>query len=666
MLFKRWTNKPFAVFNSLKRTIKIAVLGLTYSLLSLAASTSFAQSDSLRIDKKLELDEIEIISATEPLIFSQQARLVTLITKQDILRSSQSEIAGLLCFQKAIDIRSRGGFGVQSDISIRGSSFDQVLVLLNGFPISNAQTGHFSLNIPMISSAIERIEVLEGSAARIYGTNAYAGAVNIVTHPSNDKKVQLTAQVGENNYFNLGAFVNIATKKNKTFLSFQKSASDGYMENTDFRIKNFYLQSLWLERNYQLDLQLGFQQKDFGANGFYSAKYPLQYEYNTAYNGNFSLLTGKRFVSRFGFFWNRHQDQWVLNRENPAFYQNFHQLEMVGFKSNHRFSNAWGKTQIGVELKTEAIWSTKLGETQVEPKPVPWNAEYSFNYFAKRENASIFIDQQISLLPKFYTAFGFLANWNLDSKFYFFPGIDLSYELTKKWKFFSSLNQGMRLPTFTDLYYSDPSNIGNPALLAEKATSFEIGFKMNHQQLFIDVAYFLRNGKNSIDWVWLEAIEKWQTQNILEQNSQGIETSIKWSNPFEKRLLRELSVNYSFIDVRLKEAPQLAKYASTHLKHQLNLSAFFQLSSHLESKMELSYRDRVGVFQSYDFETLQYQEIAYKEVFLLNAKLSYSQSLFTVFVDGMNLLNSHYFENGVMQAGRWVKGGLIFNLNLTN
>ncbi len=259
-----------------------------------------------------------------------------------------------------------------------------------------------------------------------------------------------------------------------------------------------------------------------------------------------------------------------------------------------------------------------------------------------------------------------MANWNLDSKFYFFPGIELSYELTKKWKFFGSLNQGMRLPTFTDLYYSDPSNIGNPALLAEKATSFDIGFKMNHQQLFFDVAYFLRNGKNSIDWVWVEAIEKWQTQNILEQNSQGFETSIKWSNPFGKRLLRELSVNYSFIDVRLKEAPQLTKYASTHLKHQLNLSAVVQLSSHLKSKMELSYRDRVGVFQSYDFETLQYQEIAYKEVFLLNGKLSYSQSLFTVFVDGMNLLNSHYFENGVMQAGRWVKGGLIFNLNLTN
>ena len=177
MTFRKWTNKPYAVFNSLKRIIKIAILNVSYSLLALGAATSFAQEDSLRIDKKLELEEIEIISAVEPLVFSQQARIVNLVSKQDIIRSVQNDIAGILSQQRAIDIRQRGGFGVQSDVAIRGSSFDQVLVLLNGIPFSDAQTGHFNLNLPIISHSIERIEVLEGSAARVYGANAFAGAV---------------------------------------------------------------------------------------------------------------------------------------------------------------------------------------------------------------------------------------------------------------------------------------------------------------------------------------------------------------------------------------------------------------------------------------------------------------------------------------------------------
>lgn len=125
MVFRKWTNKPYAVFNSLNKIIKIALLNVAYSLLALGSATSFAQEDSLRIDKKLELEEYEVISAVEPLIFSQQARLVNLISKQDILQSAQQDIAGIISNQAALDIRQRGGFGIQSDLSLRASSFDQ-------------------------------------------------------------------------------------------------------------------------------------------------------------------------------------------------------------------------------------------------------------------------------------------------------------------------------------------------------------------------------------------------------------------------------------------------------------------------------------------------------------------------------------------------------------
>jgi iron complex outermembrane receptor protein len=659
--FRKWTNKPYAVFNSLKRIIKIASLNVAYSLLALGTATSFAQEDSLRIDKNLELEEFEIISAVEPLVFSQQARIVSLISKKDILRSGQQDIAGVLSHQKAIDIRQRGGFGIQSDISLRASSFDQVLILLNGIPLSDAQTGHFNLNLPLVSRTIERIEIIEGSAARIYGSNAFAGAVNIVTQPSNNKQVQITSSGGQNAYYSLEASVNYSKGKNRTFLSYQKAGSDGYMENTDFRMNNFFLQSLWVANKYTLDIQLGAQKKKFGANGFYSAKYPLQYEYNNAYNGNANLNFGKQLVSRISIFWRKHQDQWVLTRENPTLYQNFHQTDAFGLKTNHRILSKLGKTQIGTEIKSESIWSTSLGETQEDLKPVPWDANYSFSRSFKRENASVFIDHQLILDSKFYAAFGFLVNWNSDYRqnLKIYPGIDLSYSINKNLKLIGSVNQAMRLPTYTDLYFSGQANIGNAELLPERATSFEMGLKYQQSLIQADLVYFSRSGKDVIDWVWLEDLEKWQTQNILEQHVSGIEVGLDYS---PSKQIQNIYLNYTYLDVRHKEIPQLTKYASSHLKHQINLGGTINISNYFAATFSMSYRDRVGVFQSYNFTSLEYQEEPYNAVLLTNAKLSYKRHFYTVFIDGLNLFNQRYFEYGVLQPGTWLKAGVTINL----
>lgn len=661
--FRRWTNKSYAVFNSLKKVIKIASLNVAYSLLTLGAATSFAQEDSLRIDKKLELEEVEIISAVEPLVFSQQARLVNLISKQDILQSGQQDIAGILKQRRAIDIRQRGGFGIQSDISLRASSFDQVLILLNGIPLSDAQTGHFTLNLPLVSQAIERIEILEGSAARIYGANAFAGAVNIVTQPSAMNKIQITGEGGQNAFYSLGASVNVTKGRNKTFLSFQKSGSDGYMENTDFRLSNFFIQSQWIADKYTFDFQLGALKKEFGANGFYSTKYPLQYEYNNAYNGNANLNFGKQLISKISIFWRRHQDQWVLTRENPSVYQNFHQTDTYGLKTNHRFISKLGKTQIGTEIKSESIWSSSLGETQEKIKPVPWDKDYSFSHYFKRSNASVFIDHQLISESKFYAAFGFLINWNSDysQQLKVYPGIDFSYSINQNLKIIGSVNQAMRLPTFTDLYYSGPANLGNTELLPERATSFDLGVKYKNSNFQFDAVYFSRLGKDIIDWVWLNDIEKWQTQNIVEQNVSGIEIGIDYS-PSHSVILQNIYLNYTYLSVKFKEIPQLTKYASTHLKHQLNFGGTITIASNLFANFSISYRDRVGIFQTYNFNAQEYQEEPYKAVFLANAKLYYKRQYYTLFIYGMNLFNQSYFEYGILQLGTWFKAGVTINL----
>ena len=662
MTFRKWTNKPYAVFNSLKKIIKISVLSVSYSLLTIVSTTSFAQTDSLRIDKKLELGEYELISAVEPLVFSQQARLVSIVSKQEINQSANNDIAGILKFQRGLDIRSRGGFGVQSDLSIRGSSFDQILVLINGIPFSDVQTGHFSLNLPIVSENIERIEIIEGSAARIYGLNAFAGAINIVTQPSDKQYIKINSEGGQNAYYNLGASVNIAGDKNLTYFSYQKSGSNGYMKNTEFQMQNFFLQSLWIGNNYNIDFQLGAHQKNFGANGFYSAKFPLQYEYNNAYNGNTSLNFGKQLISRISLFWRRHQDQWVLTKENPAIFQNFHQTDSYGLKTNHRYLSKFGKTQLGTEIKSESIWSTSLGENQQEVKPVPWNSDYNFSHYYKRSNASAYIDHQFNINPRFFTAFGFLINWNSDynKNLKVYPGLDLSYDIMPNLKIIGSVNQAMRLPTFTDLYYSGPANLGNSELLPEKATSYELGFKYEKSNLKAEAVYFSRFSKDVIDWVWMDTIEKWQTQNILEQTVTGFETAIKYF-PNQKPFVQQLFLNYTFLNAKSKDIPYLTKYASTHLKHQLNIGGTFKLYPNLFFNLNIAYRDRVGIFQTYNFENQQYQQETYKTIVLFDAKLKYERKHYSFYLDGLNLTNQQYFENGILQAGNWLKAGVIIN-----
>ncbi len=668
MTFSKWTHKSYAVFSSLKKLIKISVLSFSCSLLSFSSITAFAQEDSLRIDKKLELEEFEVLSTVEPLVYNQQARLVSVLTKKEIAQSPESDLGSFLFSQRAVDIRSRGGFGVQSDLSIRGSSFDQVLVLLNGIPISDAQTGHFNLNMPFSPDAIQRIEILEGSAARVYGANAFAGAVNIVTQPKAKNQINLHAEGGQHDYYGLGLSANYNLGRSRTFVSYQKNGSDGYRENTEFQMQNFFLQSLWAASKYSLDLQVGIQQKDFGANGFYSVKYPLQYEHNRADFASINLSFGKVFHTRISSFWRRHRDQWVLTKENPSLYQNFHQSNTHGFKTNHRLNTKFGKIQLGSEIRSESIWSTSLGESQADLIPVPWDKNYNFSHYFERINASLFLDHQLQIGSKFYTSFGFLANWNsdYDKQIKIYPGLDISYKLYSNIQLIASVNQAMRLPTFTDLYYSGPANIGNAKLLPEKATSVEIGLKYAKAQFSIQTTYFSRLGKNMIDWVWLADIEKWQTQNILDQNTQGVEFGLVYHPISKKSFIQNIQFNYTYLDASMKEKPELTKYASTHLKHQMNFSSSLLLFPKFKLNLNFSYRDRVGVYQSYNFEEGKYLTEAYKDVFLLNLRAVYEHKHYSIFIDGMNLLDYKYVEYGVIQAGSWLKAGINIHLNRKN
>ena len=190
--FKRFIRKAYSAFNSMHRLVNIGVVsGCALAFLPMGTISAQKSADNEQQQKVMEkeLDEVMVTASRVETPINQVAKLVTVITKQEIEQAPVQSIQDLLVYAANIDVIQRGGHGVQADISIRGGSFDQNAILLNGVNLSNAHTGHHNFNIPINLSDIERIEIIHGSSALIYGSSAFSGGINIITKKKDRKSV---------------------------------------------------------------------------------------------------------------------------------------------------------------------------------------------------------------------------------------------------------------------------------------------------------------------------------------------------------------------------------------------------------------------------------------------------------------------------------------------
>jgi iron complex outermembrane receptor protein len=661
--FSRWTRKSYAVFNSLSKVIKIGRLKLTFSLLTLSTAAVLGQ-DMVQMSEfsdNVELDELEVTAHSEPLVFAQHGRMITAITQKEIESAPVSDLAGLLSWVQSVDIRQRGSQGVQADISLRGGSFDQVLVLLNGIPVSDPQTGHFNLNLPIHLDDIQRVEVLRGPGARIFGPNAFSGAINIITKANDNNQINARLSAGLHAYYDYGISGNASVKNWNTLVSFNQKASDGYMINTDFRSMDAFLQSSLQLKKLLLDAQLGWMHKEFGANSFYSPKYPMQFEKNQTQLASFGFHFGKKIRVSILPFYRQHRDNWQLTRKDPELYQNFHQTEIYGIRGKSILYSVLGKTNIGFNLKQENLLSSSMGEALEEAQNIAWSPQHQFKYGFQRSHAGIYLEQSKEIFKKWTVSAGVLFHWYSEAnQIKLYPGVDISYQISRKWNFSASVNNAMRLPTFTDLFYSGPANAGNPELKAENSLSFELGTEFTIDGLQMNIALFQRQGKDMIDWVWYDSI--WRTENITELSTTGVEFSTQispkdlWNIPFWENL----SFDYTYLDMVKNDAGFQSKYALNHLQNQLNLKLQFEPFKNLVLSIKITYRDRLGTYQTYNFETKEYKEHPYQDYILMNSRISYQFKAFQIYAEAQNLNDVSYVESGIPQPGLWLFGGVKF------
>lgn len=610
---------------------------LITSLLSFVNTTLYSQTDTtFRTIPAVEIHSNRIQSEK-----GKTTQNIIVITKEEIQKMPARSIQEVLSYAAGIDVRQRGTTGVQADISIRGGSFEQTLFLINGIKLTDPQTGHHAVNIPVTLDAIERIEIIKGPATRMFGQNAFAGAINIITKTGNKKEIAVGQYAADFGAFGGSLFLAIPTNKriNQTFSS-SFDNSRGHWHNSDYRVVTINHEStIRLNEKHTLKTLLGYTGRDFGANGFYSASFPDQWE--ATKTGVAALAhTYKRnaFSIQTRAYFRINQDEFRLKRYVPSFYTNNHESQVIGFESNATYRSKFGITGIGVEARNEVLNSTNLGER---------SRSFYGAYLEHATQLFRFLDTRIGLHASQYNQYA----WK------FFPGIELGYQITANHRLYATAGMSYRVPTYTELFYVDPSTSSNANLLPEVAQTIDFGWIFTKKKLKIELNYFNRNTTNLIDYTRDTSSifpnpNKWTPKNIGQVTFNGFEFSTLWKANLTVGFIRldNLSFSYNYIDATVySRNSEESRYALNALKQQVI------------GGMQLTIADKLVVTSKIRF----IERMNLNAYTLIDLKLIYQRdNVLQLFTELSNATNTSYVEAGYVQMpGRWLKVGCTVRLN---
>lgn len=598
-----------------------------------------ADQDSTLVD----LGEVIIKENRIEIPFNKISRNVSIISRKDIETTPARSLQEVLSFTPGVDVRQRGVSGVQGDIGIRGGGFEQTLMLINGIKMTDPQTGHHIMNIPIPLQAIQRVEVMKGPASRIYGQNAYAGAINIVTMLPENRGLNVQAYGGDFGMKGISAVsslpINLPFGKYKQTLSVSHDASNGHWYNSDYKVSNiFYEGGMELNDKNELRTMIGYTDRTFGANGFYTNRFPDQWESIQTFLASLShTYNYENFYLQSRAYWRKNTDEFRLRRNEPAFFTNNHVSDVLALEFNGRYVSKIGTSGFGIEGRKEQIESSNLG-----------NRERSF--------LGVFAEHRIEFWDDFDFRAGLYSNYYNEYGWKHFPGAELGYQITHSSRVYTNYGASYRIPSFNDLYYEDPSNFSNPDLVPEEAQSFEVGYKLNKQRIRFEFVYFHRYTENLIDWnrqpsEIVPNPNRWTPRNISEVTFQGIETGLQYALNLGSRNFRlnEISLSYNYIDANLNQAIGVESRTSlTALRHQAIAGIQSEFFTNLELNVKARYIERMSL----------------DPYFLMDIRVDYNRlKTFGVFAEASNVTNAEYVEAGFVQMpGRWFRAGISINL----
>jgi iron complex outermembrane receptor protein len=448
---------------------------------------------------------VVVVGSPEPVTIGETNRSATVLnTEKHPLAYQQTE--DYLRTDASVFVEQRGAGGSQADISIRGTSFEQTLVLLNGLRINDAETSHNNMDIPVPLAALRSIDVLQGAGSTLYGSDAIGGVVDFVTAKPKHDSLLLRAgggNYGENEQEAVAAAVG---RKWSELLAGERDFSSGFMYDRDYRDEEASSESRYDSRLGESDILVAGDDRAFGANNFYG-NYP-SYERTKGWFASMQQALGEHTDAAFGY--RRHTDEYVLFRNDPAIYENNH-IDTSWQAALRRQDAAGRDTRLfyGLEADGDGIHSNNLG---VHARN--WGAGYlDAEVQAGRASLTAGLRQEMISGGYFITS----------------PMLAAGYFVTRKIKLRGNAGYGFRLPTYLDLYYSDPGTIGNPHLKPESAWNFEGGADwFANARLYVASTVFYSRQHDAIDYTRATASDPYQATNLTGLSFVGWENSAVW------------------------------------------------------------------------------------------------------------------------------------------
>ena len=607
------------------------------SLVFLIAVNVIAHSQETQIDLK----EITVVSSPRiELPFSENSKTIQVISKEEIIESPANNVAELLQQVAGIDIRRRGVSGMQADLHIRGGGFDQTLLLIDGIKVEDAQTGHHTMNMALPIEVIERIEIIKGSASRVYGQNAFSGAINIITSKVAENMTSVSLESGSYKQQNASVTISRKNEDQSVLFHYSNNSSDGHKYNTDYKNENYFLKNRFEIKGLPIDMVSSFNERKFGANGFYASPEAIdQYEETQASLLGFSTkIISNNFIIKPKLYWKRNQDMYVYLRDNPSVYRNLHITNKIGAELNGSYESNNGITGFGVDISSIKLSSNNLGERK----------RTMVNLFL--EHQMKFAENKIDVTPG--VAFSYFSDVstnqnyqnNFFRNFFMYPGIDIGYELNDDVKLYSNVGYTYRVPTYTDLFYTSPTTIGNENLKPEKAFTKEIGINYTKDNFDFTFTLYNRDASDVIDYVKNVESAPWEAFNIREINTKGYELGLTYNFYVAAFLNHSIKIGYSNIKDKLKQTDfNFSRYALNSLKNHLTTSYSFEIKKNLKSSIVYKYAERNSG----------------EDYSIMDFKVSYTLKNYKLYVTGNNLFDTVYSETNLVEMpGRNVLVGI--------
>ena len=585
------------------------------------------------LSQSVDLDEVVVSESKIDIPFSKKYRSVEIIDSKSIIESGVNNVVDLLQQVSGVDLRRRGVPGTQADLYIRGGGFDQTLLLIDGMKMDDIQTGHHTLNLLLPIQLIERIEIIKGPASRIFGQNAFNGAINIVTKtlPKSDKKLfeVMVSNPTFGSFKQFGFLINsrlLLKEKFNAQLTFSRSKSDGYRYNTDYSNDFFFFKSEIKTKKNPINITSGFTEKKFGANGFYASPSAVdQYEETQAsFIGISTVFGSEKLLIRPKLYWRRGQDEYIYIRNNPSVYRNLHITNKIylDFSFSKLFDSS--RLNFGIDLSSSSISSNNLGKHNRFTSSL--YADYTFKTK----------DNKLSFSP------GFSVSNFSDMSTHFFPGVDIGFDLSEKINLYANYGKTYRIPTYTDLYYSDRNTIGNPNLNPEHAITNEIGIKYSNENIDISSSYFLRKSSNIIDYVKQSEQDKWEATNIRNLDTNGFDFNFL----FKISPNNSLRLGYTYLfDKSYVSEVNYSRYAINSLRHQLNTRLALKYSNKITHTLINRFGERSNNVSHIVYDSNLKYQLSNNSYFFINVN---------------NIFNEEYYEtNLVPMPGRNFLIGVI-------